>query len=442
MDFARDFEALAREAVIYTLPLYEMTRMQSASSPRRNLARSGTEQAADPGGGPESSLRWVNLFSHTRHLLGPADRRVVTPNNDTLYTNAWLDLSRGPLLLHAPDTGGRYYVLGFLDYYTNPFACSGTRTTGTGAQTLFVHGPAWRGDVPPGTIRIAAPTDHVWVLGRILATADEPMAPVHALQDRFRITRVIAPDAPFDGDRIDTMLSPHALPGDPATYLRVVNRALAMNPPPPDEAALVARFAAVGIGPGAAMPPDLSRFGTVLARMLAELDQPQPSGLGGGWTLPVEVHDSYGRDWRLRALVARAYIGALGIEEAMYVMADVDSTGHPLDGRRAYTMRFAPGALPAVNGFWSLTMYRKSDYLLVDNPLQRYSIGDRTPGITHDADGGLTLQLGHRAPPDRANWLPAPDAAFYVTLRLYLPRAEHLERRFVYPPIEVASMPP
>ena len=110
--------ALAKEAIIYTLPLYEMARMQSASSPRRNAAG----VFADPAGGPESTLRWANLFSHTRHLLGPADRRVVTPNNDTLYTNAWLDLTQGPLLLHAPDTGARYYVLGFLDFYTNPFA--------------------------------------------------------------------------------------------------------------------------------------------------------------------------------------------------------------------------------------------------------------------------------------------------------------------------------
>ena len=134
-------QALARDAVLYTLPLYEMARMRSATSPRRNA--SGV--FADASGGPESTLRWVNLFSHSRQLLGPAVRRVVTPNNDTLYTNAWLDLSDGPLLIYAPDTGSRYYVLGFLDFYTNPFAYSGTRSTGTHAQTLFVHGPGWQG---------------------------------------------------------------------------------------------------------------------------------------------------------------------------------------------------------------------------------------------------------------------------------------------------------
>ncbi len=133
---------LAVEAIVYTFPLFEMARMRSSSGARRN-ARG---DYADPGGGPESTKRWVNTFSHTRHLLGPADRRVVTPNNDTLYTNAWLDLSHGPLMIHAPDTAGRYYVLGFLDFYTNPFAYSGSRTTGTGAQQLFVQGPRWRGE--------------------------------------------------------------------------------------------------------------------------------------------------------------------------------------------------------------------------------------------------------------------------------------------------------
>lgn len=427
-----DLDALARDAVIHTLPLYEMARMRAASSPRRNVA--GVVADPAPGAGPESTWRWVNLFSHTRHLLTPADRRVVTPNNDTLYTNAWLDLSRGPLLMRLPDTRGRYYVLGFLDFWTNPFAYAGSRTTGTGATTLFVHGPHWRGTPPAGMTVIAAPTDHVWVLGRILATAGEDMAPVHALQDAFTIERATAPGVPFTGEPIDSGMSPRDLPGDAATFVRVVNRELAMNPPAEREAPDIARFAALGIGT-AAVAPDLAAIGRALADVLADLDRPAPSDLGGGWNMPVWIDDGFGSEWRNRAWVARGYIGALGVKEAMYPMADVDSDGRVLDGRHAYVLRFPPGGWPKVGAFWSLTMYRKADYMLVENPIGRYSIGDRTPGLAADADGGLTLVLSHAPPADGGNWLPAPAEPFYVTLRLYLPGPEHLERRFAYPPI-------
>jgi hypothetical protein len=134
--------------------------------------------------------------------------------------------------------------------------------------------------------------------------------------------------------------------------------------------------------------------------------------------------------------VARGYIGALGNEEAMYIMAETDGDGQVLDGRQRYLLRFAPDALPQVAAFWSLTMYRKSDYLLVDNPIQRFSIGDRTPGLQWDADGGLSIELSALPPTDtRANWLPAPPEAFYLSLRLYLPGSVHVERRFAYPPI-------
>ena len=123
----------------------------------------------------------------------------------------------------------------------------------------------------------------------------------------------------------------------------------------------------------------------------------------------------------------------------MCPIADVDAQGQVLDGRHGYTLRFPPGGHPQVGAFWSLTMYRKADYLLVDNPIDRYSIGDRTPGLKHDADGGLTITLSHAPPAEAANWLPAPPAAFYLTLRLYLPRKAHLDQTFVYPALRRAN---
>lgn len=431
----QDLDALARAAVTYTLPLYEITRMLAASGARKNPA--GHSADPDPQAGAASAWRWVNLFSHTRRLLGPGDRRVVTPNNDTLYTHAWLDLSDGPLLIHTPDTDRRYYVLGFLDFWTNPFFHAGTRVTGNRARTLFVHGPRWQGMVPAGMVAIAAPTNHVWVLGRVLADAHEDLAAVHALQDRFSICPASAPDTPTDCKAVRVPLAMQDMPREGATFVRVVNAMLLSDPPPPDQAALLAGFAHVGIGPGLPLPTDLARIDRAIADVLEELDRTTGGGeQQGGWSLPIRLGSSFGDDWRLRAWVARGYIGGLANEEAMYVMAEVDADGAVLDGRKNYQLHFAPQSLPQAGAFWSLTMYRKSDHMLVENPIQRYSIGDRTPGLQWDTDGGLTILMASRPPVDpQANWLPAPEGVFYLALRVYLPGPAHLERRFSYPPI-------
>ena len=421
---------LAREAILYTLPLYETARMQAASSPRKN-----TEGLfADPAGGPESKRRWANVFSHTRQLLNAKDRRVVTPNTDTLYTSTWIDLSDGPLLLHTPDTGERYYVLGLLDFYTNPFAHLGTRLNGNAAHTFFLHGPGWQGTPPAGTLPIECATPTVWLIGRILALPHEDLAPVHALQDAFRLTTLQGEPAA----RIVTCsLHGQDKLGDAATFVQVVNRQLAINPPPADETSDLARFAVLGIGAGLdSSQADLPLFQQTLTEILSELDAPASSDLEGGWNASVEVTDHYGRDWFTRARVARCYIGLLGTQEVIYQMAHRDSQGRPLDGRHRYRLRFAPGGLPQVDAFWSLSLYRKSDYLFVDNPLQRYAIGDRTAGLCTDTDGGLTIWLGHTSPPQTSNWLPAPADTFYVALRLYLPREVHQNGHYNYPLIE------
>lgn len=425
--------ALVREAIIYTLPLYEMARMRAATCPRRDA------KGAYAGDTPESTLRWVNHFIHTRQLLGPRHRQVVTPNNDTLYTNAWIDLSEGPVLLDVPASGDRYYVLGLLDFYTNPFGYIGTRSTGNAAGTYLLHGPDWHGQVPQGAVPVGCPTKAVWIIGRIMVNGVADLADAHAFQDRFALS---LPDGSPAHRRFDVGMQAGEVAGDPARYVEVVTRVLRENPPPAAEAMLVERFAQAGLGVhGSAAElraAQLEGIGGALSWVLDEIGAPQPSALGGGWFLPVEVNASYGIDYFSRAQVARNYIGALGIEEAMYIMADRDSAGVPLDGNHAYELHFPAGGLPQVNAFWSITMYGKADCMLVDNPLDRYSLGDRSPTLRYEPDGGLRLFFSAQAPSDQAshgNWLPAPAQPFYLTLRLYMPRAPHLEKTFVYPSI-------
>jgi len=424
-----DLKSLARQAIVYALPVYEMARMRSSSS----LRKIPNGAYADTQGGPESLKRWINLFSHSRRLLNASDRRVVTPNNDTLYTNAWLDLSAGPLCIHTPDTGSRYYVLGLIDMYTNPFAHLGTRTTGNAAHKFWLHGPQWQGDAPAGYTAVSCPTDSVWVLGRILAHTDEDMAPVHALQDAFSIT---TPDGQPAQRVYECSLQPQALPSDAATFVRVVNHEMAINPPPMADAAELQAWAALEIGPGLQVPTDLGLLQQALSETLQELDTPTEADLQGGWKAAVEVQDNFHGDWLTRARVARAYIGILGTQEVLYLLAFRDSKGQILNGQRSYKLRFAHGGLPQVDAFWSLSLYRKADYMFYDHPEQRFAIGDRTEGLHYDADGGLTILIGHARPTHPNNWLPAPAEAFYLALRLYLPQEVHQIKKFNYPQIE------
>ncbi len=406
---------VVREALIETMPLFEMARMRSANMARRHPVHGFA------GDSPTSTLRWANQFTHTRRLLGPEDREVVTPNNDTLYTNAWLDLSDGPVVIDVPAMGDRYWTLGFLDAWTNPWAYAGRRTTGGDRQRLFVHGPDWRGTPPAGSLAIAAPGFDVWIIGRILVDDEQAdLARVHALQDQFRITR---PDGGEALARVDVWLAGRetGVPEAPA-YAHIVDRMMQRNPP---------------ASPVSGWPVSAQALASALPQVYAELrEQAQASQVGGGWSTAVTVKTNFGTDYLTRARVARNWIGTLGIEEAMYIMAEVDAEGVPLDGVHRYQVRFPENAGPQVDAFWSLTLYRRSDCLLVANPIGRYSIGDRTPGLRLDSDGGLTIAIQAADPGADANWLPAPPEPFYLTLRLYQPRSSHLEQTFAYPPVK------
>lgn len=406
------------DVVVQTLPLFEMMRMRAATTARRHP----TLGFAAPN--PQSFVRWVNQFTHTHRRLGPDDREVVSPNNDTVYSNAWLDLSDGPVVIETPDMGDRYWTLGLLDAWTNPFAYVGRRTTGNRPQRTLVHGPGWHGAVPPGiTQTIAAPGDDVWLIGRHLVEDDgEDAARVRASQSAMRLVRLDGSDAAM---RVNTWIDGRdAGVPPPDLYLSIVDAALRRNSPHPGERL--------------AWPPAVDDLATSLPAVYERLrTSDQPHDLGGGWAIPVMVRTHWGDDHATRARIARNFIGALGVEEAMYPTAEVDARGAPLDGSLRYELRFAPGQGLKVGAFWSLTMYRRSDCLFVANPMHRYSIGDRTPGLLHDADGGLAIRLQADDPGPGVNWLPAPkDELFYVVLRLYQPHADHLELRFDYPPIQ------
>jgi hypothetical protein len=405
----------------YALPLYEVMRVRYAT-------------VSDPGNPRRVPL---NTFVHRRRLADHADRLVTMPNNDTLYSLAVLDLSSGPVRLDVPDSGGRYYSAALMDAYTNNFSIIGRRTTGTRAGSYLIAGPGWEHDSPDGGMQVIhAPSPTVLLLVRILVDGPDDVDAVTALQDGFHLS---APKADKPG-----AAAPVPLANDAARFVAVVDRALAENPPPADDAAMLARLAPVGIAPGegalgsslaAAWKRDFPWAQKLLAHAVA-----RPRQLIQGWSyLPPDI-GNFGTDYDVRAGVALVGLMALPPEEAMYANGLRDAQDREFSGTHRYRLHLPRGGVPA-EAFWSLSMYEAQPdgrAFFADNPLHRYAIGDRTPGLVRNADGSLDLLIQHQQPAEaqRGNWLPAPAGPFRLAMRAYQPKRELLDGSFRYPGVE------
>ena len=416
---ADDLAATARDAYIYAFPLYEMYRVRyqalyNPANPRRAT---------------------VNRFVHRRGLSDHTSRLVTTPNNDTIYSSAFLDLSRGPLVLDVPEIADRYYSLAFMDCYSNDFAYVGTRATGSRAGTYLIAGPGWTGaPVPEGTRVIASPTNAVWLLGRFLVADASDLPNAHRLQDKLNLEPLAASGTPtFDGPAID--------PNDAWNFFAVVNHALTQNPPPERDAAMVARMAAIDVGPGQRF--DAGRFDeTQQKALLAGIADAKrliaATSLSGkvvnGWAYGVPGDGNFATDYLLRAAVALKGLAALEPAEAMYLTY----VGKPLDGSTSYRLHFDADRLPPVAAFWSLSIYQvmpDGRLFFADNPIRRYSIGDR---LRRNADGSLDLCIQQASPPaaELSNWLPAPAGSLALILRAYLPRPALIDESYAPPALE------
>src|SRR5262245_38945739 len=165
---------VAVDAYIYLYPLITMdlTRKQSTN----------IEPGKEFGKGP------MNVFTNIP-TYPPADMKVVVrPNFDTLYSIAWLDMTKEAMVVSAPDTDGRYYLLPMLDMWTDVFASPRWRTTGTKAGNFLITPPGWSGTVPAGVARIDAPTPYVWIIGRTKTDGPPDYDAVHKIQAGYKVT--------------------------------------------------------------------------------------------------------------------------------------------------------------------------------------------------------------------------------------------------------------
>jgi len=392
----------------------------------------------------------INQFAHFRTFPDAKFRSMVKPNNDTYYSNAWLDLSKEPLVLSVPDTQGRYYLLPMFDAYTNVFASPGKRTTGTTAQTFLITGPSFSGIVPDGMQQIKAPTNMVWILGRTQVNSPQDGRDVvYPIQDGYQLTPLIHWGTAYEPEthKVDSTIAVNAPEFvenmDISTFFTVLNEQLALNPPPETDAPALSTMAAIGVGAGKQF--DLSVFDSATKTALKALpsvvlNQLRSIVTKGGkhennWGINRTGVGSYGTDYLLRAIFALVGLGANLNADASYPNCQLDSNGERLDGNKNYTLHFEKGQTPPVNAFWSLTIYGPDDFL-VDNPIDRYSVGDRSD-LRYNADGSLDIYIQHLPPENskQANWLPSPQGLFSLTMRIYWPKAAYLDGSWEIPPV-------
>jgi hypothetical protein len=426
-----DLRTLSHEAALYFYPLVlmDITRRQIINTP------AGTK----PGRGPS------NAFHHMRTFPDADFRVVVRPNFDTLYSSAFLDLTVGPVIVHAPDTDDRYYMLPMIDMWTDVFANPGKRTTGTNAQDVVITAPGYTGELPPGMPVIAAPTPFVWIIGRTQTNGPADYPAVHEVQDGYTITPVEqSPERALDADYdTDTTTEPLRVANamSAVEFFAYAAELLALNPPHPRDHSILARIANLGIRAG--HPFDASGF---TGDQIADIDAGRTATFQdmlaaaltfgsnvNGWSMNTETMGVYGNFYLKRASVALVGLGANPPEDAVYPLLAADADGDPITGDNDYVLYFDADQLPPVVAFWSVTMYDAEGFQ-VANELDRFAIGDRD-ALTYNADGSLDLYLQHTNPgPDReANWLPAPLGPLGVTMRLYAPKPEILDGRW-HPP--------
>ena len=436
--------AIALDAYIYFYPLLSMDISRKTFT--------NVEPGKEFGKGP------MNMFTNIP-AYPPADfKGVVRSNFDTLYSIAWLDLTKEPAVITAPDTSGRYYLLPMLDMWTDAFASPGWRTTGTQAGNFLITPPGWNGTVPAGMSRISAPTPYVWVIGRTKTDGPPDYDAVHKIQAGYKVTMLSdwgKPPRPVEV-KIDPsvdMKTPPKVQVDtmPAgKYFAYAAELLKVEPPHVTDEPILAQLKKIGIEPGKSF--DISKLDPVVQKAIESSPQeaqrlmiwklPTLARVANGWAMNTDTVGVYGNYYLKRAILAQQGLGANVVEDAIYPLNLGDESGKPLDGANKYTITFEKGAAPPVNAFWSITLYDQAGFQ-VGNSLNRFAVSSWMP-FKYNADGSLDLYFQNESPGKdmEANWLPAPKGPFNLTMRMYAPKSEALIGKWNPPPVtKVQGLP-
>jgi hypothetical protein len=433
----QETHAIGVDAYLYFYPLVTMDITRRVAT--------NVEAGKIPGSGP------ANTF-HNFPAFPPANfKTVVRPNFDTLYSIAFLDLTKEPMVVSAPDTDGRYYLLPMLDMWTDVFASPGWRTTGTQAGNFLIAPPGWNEATPSGMTRISAPTPFVWIIGRTKTDGPQDYDAVHKIQAGYKVTplsqwgKTPAPPTATIDATVD-MKSPPRVQVDtmPAgKFFAYAAEILKVNPPHITDQPMIAQLKKIGMEVGKSF--DLNKADAATrngletapedAQQLMKWKLPSLARVANGWSMNTDTMGVYGNYYLKRAIITQFGLGANLPEDAIYPVNLSDESGKPLEGANKYALHFNKSDTPPANAFWSITLYDADGYQ-VANPLNRFAVSSWMP-FKYNADGSLDLYFQNESPgADReTNWLPAPKSPFNLTMRLYAPRSEALTGKWNPPPV-------
>ena len=434
-------KAIAEEAYVYGFPMIAAYKA---------MYQFNVDTASSQYKAPFNAI-WNDSKTST-----PKDTAIVTPNADTPYSMVQADLRAEPIVLCVPEVEkGRYYSVQLTDMYSFNYGYIGSRATGNGAGCYMVVGPGWKGETPAGIAKVfPSETQFGLVIYRTQLFSPKDIENVKKIQAGYTVQPLSAflkQPAPPAAPAIPwPAFTEEAFKTDFPAFLDFL---LQYCPEVPEEKALRARLASIGIGPGKSFDfKDLdaahkAEVAVGVKEGYEKIDKARDN-LGkdiNGWGVGSAFGDRsfYNGNFLLRAAAALAGIYGNDAVEAMYPMAKTGSDGQPLDGsKNRYTLTFAAGQYPPVNAFWSVTMYDGKTQLLIDNPINRYLINSpMLSGMKKNKDGSLTLYIQKDSPgkDKESNWLPSPNGPIYMVMRLYWPKAEPPS---ILPPGEGTWQPP
>ena len=376
----------------------------------------------------------INQINHAKKLADASFRTVVSPNVDTLYSQAWLDIGVEPVIYVLPEAD-RFCNVQLLDAWTNTAAVLDK----AGAYAIAL--PSWEGELPEGVTRVDVPTATVWTIARIVLSGNEDLPNVYAIQEHMRLLPLsayleggdyIAPAGTYDKEN-DFIPVNKVLSMSPAEFFNTVNALMQINPPAEADAKLLEKLAAINVGQG--MTFDASILGADAAERWTQMLKGLRTTLSaesanyaqnlGQWIYYGRPIGDFGTAYIYRAMVALVGLGANTVDVAIYPKTHTDVTGAALTGEKTYTIHFETLPPTLEGGFWSVTAYNEENFL-IDNLIDRYCINDRSAYQLNE-DGTLDLVLSKEAPEDTSNWLPVSDGEFHLFMRIYLPAMTALE---------------
>ncbi|MGN8755474.1 DUF1254 domain-containing protein [Blautia sp. HCP3S3_C4] len=406
-------------AYVYTFPLVLMDATETSAT---NTEEAATEKAP------------VNQFIHSVALADAQFKTVVTPNVDTIYSQVWYDLSEEPMVYELPETD-RFCKVQVLDGWTNTAAV--LDKAGAYAITLST----WEGELPEGVTRIDVPTSMAWSITRIVLTGEEDLPNVYAIQEKMKLMPLsdyisgdtYEPPRGSYSEENDYIPVDKVLSMDPITFFNKANELMVKNSPAAADKEMLEKIAAVNIGPGmefdtSVLTGDVAEnWKTMLTEIQLKLikEGQKFSKKLGQWDYFGEPIGDFNTEYAYRALVALAGLGANTVEVALYPKIEQDADGNTLTGEKSYILHFESYPQVLEGGFWSVTAYGDDDFL-IDNPIDRYCINDRSDLKVND-DGSVDVILSKDAPEDTTNWLPVDNGGFHLYMRIYTPDMDALE---------------